>query len=111
MNFIKIYIYVANSGKQPFYDWQNKLDCNTRAIVRSRLDRVRLGNLGDCKPIKNGNGVWELRISFGPGYRIYFGKIENKVVVLLCAGNKGSQSRDIEKAKQYWHECKELTYE
>lgn len=63
---------------------------------------MRLGNLGDCKSI--GDGVFELRISFGPGYRVYFGQDGPKVVVLLCGGDKRSQKRDIAKAKLLWME-------
>ena len=72
----------------------------TRAKILTRLDRLKLGNFGDCKTIEE--GVCELRIHYGPGgIRIYYGKIENKVVLLLCGGDKGSQSRDITKAKEY----------
>jgi len=71
---MKIFIYMTRSGKSPFYDWLKKLDSNARAIVRVRLDRIILGNFGDSKIIKNGSGIFELRINFGPGYRIYYGK-------------------------------------
>ena len=108
MNLIKIIIYTTCTGKKPFADWRSKLDLKTRALVRTRIDRVSFGNLGDCKPIKNGDGVWELRINYGPGYRIYFGKEKDAIVVLLVAGDKGSQSRDIVKAKRYWLDYKEL---
>ena len=108
---MKIVIYSTSNGKSPFYDWQNKLNENTRAIIRTRLDRIRLGNFGDSKIIKGGEGVWELRIDFGPGYRIYFGKKGATVVVLLVGGDKGSQDRDIAKAKRYWLECRELSNE
>ena len=59
-----------------------------------------LGNLGDYKPL--GDGVYELRIKAGPGYRVYFGILGNSVILLLCGGDKGSQDRDILKAKEYW---------
>lgn len=64
-----------------------------------RLDRLRMGNFGDCKSISE--GVCELRIHYGPGIRIYYGKIGKKVILLLCGGDKGSQTRDIIKAKEY----------
>lgn len=67
-----------------------------------RLDRLRLGNFGDCKTLQD--GVSELRIHYGPGIRIYYGKIANKIILLLCAGNKGSQNRDINKAKEYFND-------
>jgi putative addiction module killer protein len=102
MNILKILIYSTDSGKEPFSDWEESLDKKTRAIIQNRLDRVRLGNLGDAKALKNGDGVWELRIDFGPGYRVYFGKEGSTIVVLLAGGNKQTQDRDIVKSKQYW---------
>ncbi len=80
-----------------------------QAIVMNRLDRIRLCNFGDAKRIQGGNGIWELRIDHGPGYRIYFGKEGTMIVVLLTGGNKKRQNRDITKAKQYWLEYKELS--
>jgi len=70
--------------------------------VQERLDRIALGNLGDHKPITNSHGVSELRLSFGAGYRIYYGKKNNKVIILLCAGSKSTQKKDIKKAIGYW---------
>ena len=70
----------------------------------SRLARVRQGNLGDCKPV--GEGVSELRVDYGPGYRVYFGQKGRTLVVLLCGGDKRSQDRDIRLAKQFWQEFK-----
>ena len=67
--------------------------------VLARLDRVQEGNFGDCKNLKD--GVWELRIDAGPGYRVYFGE-DNNLVVLLLGGTKQTQARDIVAAKQYW---------
>ncbi len=108
---IKIFIYTTKAEKEPFFNWQKKLNSNTKAIIRTRLDRVRIGNLGDSKTIKNGGGVCELRINYGPGYRIYFGKKGSMIVILLIGGNKNSQKRDLSKAKQYWLEYKELEHE
>ena len=108
MSIIKeILIYKTSSNKSPFLYWLNKLDPKTRAIVRTRIERVRLGNLGDTKLIKNGNGIFELRIDFGSGYRIYFGKYNNSIIILLLGGDKKSQTRDIEKAKNQWLDCKD----
>ncbi len=72
MNPIKIIIYSTYSGNEPYCKWEDTLDKRVRAIVKNRLDRISLGNFGDAKII--GDGVWELRINYGPGYRIYFGK-------------------------------------
>ena len=87
----------------PFSDWLNSLkDARTVGIVRARLNRVRLGNFGDCKSI--GGGIEELRIDFGPGYRIYFGREGSLMVILLCGGTKGTQATDILRARKYWKE-------
>jgi putative addiction module killer protein len=107
MKPIDIIFYTTSTGKQPFADWQKDLDTKTESIVLARLSRLRSGNVGDCKQIKGGNGICELRINHGAGYRIYFGKKGAEIVVLLVGGDKGSQNRDIEKAKRYWLDFKE----
>ena len=71
----------------------------------SRLDRLKEGNFGDHKAV--GEGVYELRFFFGSGYRVYFGKSGDKLILLLCGGNKSSQQRDIKKAKHYWNDYQE----
>jgi putative addiction module killer protein len=78
------------------------MDARAVGIVRARLNRIRLGNFGDCKSV--GSGVEELRIDFGPGYRIYYGREGQLVVILLCGGSKGTQARDILRAQKYWKE-------
>ncbi|MBM4142514.1 MAG: type II toxin-antitoxin system RelE/ParE family toxin [Lentisphaerae bacterium] len=93
--------YVTSDGKNPFRNWLHALrDVGARAKVRVRLNRVRLGNFGDAKAV--GSGISELRIPYGPGYRVYFARTGNTVVLLLCGGDKSSQKRDIATAKQYW---------
>jgi putative addiction module killer protein len=77
-------------------------EIHTRAKILTRLDRLKLGNFGDCKTISD--GVCELRIHYGPGIRIYYSKTGNKVILLLCGGDKGSQKKDIDKAKEYLKE-------
>jgi len=111
MSLIKIKIYSTVSGKEPFSDWQDDLDVNIKSIVINRLDRISSGNFGDAKIIKGGEGIWELRIDYGPGYRIYFGKQGTTIVILLTAGDKKSQTKDIQKAKRYWNEYKKYTKE
>jgi putative addiction module killer protein len=82
---------------EEFARWFRKLrDRNAKARIQARLDRMELGHFGDVEPV--GEGVSELRIFYGPGYRIYFTKRSSVVVVLLTGGDKGSQARDIEKA-------------
>ncbi len=100
----EIEVYVTPSGKEPYSSWENKLSRQSRAIVTTRLARIRLGNFGDCKALANAKGIYELRIHHGAGYRIYFGKKKKKVVILLCGGDKRTQKKDIEKAKKYWEE-------
>ena len=77
-------------------------DARAVAIVWARLNHMRLGNFGDCKPV--GGGVEELQIDFGSGYRVYFGRRGALVVILLCGGSKKTQARDIAAAKKYWKE-------
>ena len=92
--------YVTEDGKIPFRDWLRGLrDVRARAKIRVRLNRIRLGNFGDAKPV--GKGVYELRIPHGPGYRVYYARIGQRIVLLLCGGDKSSQRRDIAKAKVY----------
>ena len=104
---IKIILYTTSAGKQPFVEWQKTLTVKVESIVISRLARIRDGNFGDHKPLSGGDGVYELRIDYGPGFRVYYGKKGATIVVLLVGGDKGSQSRDIAKAKRYWLDFKE----
>ncbi len=99
----ELQIYVTEDGRAPFSDWLASLrDTKARAKIRVRLDRVGLGNLGDCHGV--GDGVQELRIDYGPGYRVYFGQVGSTIVLLLCGGDKSTQTKDIEQAKRYWSE-------
>lgn len=107
MNTVNIAIYQTKNGRKPYIEWLNKLDENVRATVRSRINRVRLGNFGECRSIKgNISGIGELVLDFGPGYRIYYGKKSEVSIVILIGGIKKSQVRDIEKAKEYWIDYK-----
>ena len=82
-----------------FKKWMRALKDNlARSIINARIRRLSLGNKGDTEPV--GDGVFELRIDFGPGYRVYYTQIRNELIILLCGGNKSSQSRDIKRAKQ-----------
>ncbi len=91
--------YVDGRGREPFREWLDALkDISTRARIKLRLDRLKLGNFGNCRSV--GGGVFELKIDFGPGYRVYFGLAH--VVLVLCGGDKGSQESDIQQAKRYW---------
>jgi putative addiction module killer protein len=101
----QVVFYADENGNEPFGAWLNKLrDKQGRRRILNRLLRVQQGNYGDVEPI--GEGLSELRLFFGSGYRVYFGEEEGNIVIILCGGDKDSQSRDIENAKAYWKEYK-----
>jgi putative addiction module killer protein len=93
--------YTTPDGRVPFSEWLDSLrDLKAKFKIERRLDRVVAGNLGDYRSV--GEGVCELRINYGPGYRIYFGQVEESIVLLLIGGDKSTQEQDIRKAKGYW---------
>ena len=96
-----LYRYITADGSAPFTDWLEALR-DERAIVKVkvRLERVRLGNLGDHRSV--GAAVWELKIDYGPGYRVYFGQTDTSTILLLWGGDKRTQNQDIQRAKEYW---------
>jgi putative addiction module killer protein len=97
----EILICQDESGREPFTEWLSTLDLQTRARVRVRIDRLEDGLFGDVEPV--GGGVSELRLDFGPGYRIYFGQIGIEVHLLL-GGSKQTQAHDIRQARKMWSE-------
>lgn len=102
----ELIIYETEQGEAPFSEWLDSLrDRSARARIRKRLDRVELGNFGDYKAV--GEGVYELRIDCGSGYRVYYGKVDMTIVLLLCGGDKNTQSEDIDQAKQFWNDFKQ----
>lgn len=102
----KLQAYRTSNGREPFTEWLISIhDRNTRNRIERRLDRIRSGNFGDYRSV--GAGVFELRFSFDAGYRIYFGEVDDTIVLLLCGGDESSQARDIERAKRYWLSYKE----
>lgn len=103
-------LYRTKGGREPFTNWLESLkDGLGRAHIANRLNRVTLGNYGDYRSV--GDGVNELKIHFGPGYRVYFSEQENTIVLLLLGGSKRTQAQDIKKAKQYWSEFRERLYD
>ncbi|NKB17665.1 MAG: type II toxin-antitoxin system RelE/ParE family toxin, partial [Pseudanabaena sp. CRU_2_10] len=97
----EIQSYQDANGNYPFEDWLVRLrDRTARVKIQARLGRLALGNFGDSKFV--GDGVYELRINYGGGYRIYFGQVGARVILLLCGGDKSSQEQDIQTAKSYW---------
>ncbi len=98
--------YQRPNGTIPFTDWFNSIrDKKVKERIQARVDSVEIGNLGKYRSV--GDGVWELKLDFGPGYRIYYGEVDNTIVLLLCGGDKSSQNRDINLAKNYWKDYKE----
>ncbi|MBR8249759.1 type II toxin-antitoxin system RelE/ParE family toxin [Burkholderia cenocepacia] len=93
--------YQRDDGREPFTEWLNAVrDKLAQARIRERLRRVQTGNFGDCEPV--GEGVVELRVHAGAGYRVYFGRHGSALVLLLSGGDKASQSDDIRRAKEHW---------
>jgi putative addiction module killer protein len=100
--------YTAAEGRDVFGEWLADLaDLKARARIAVRIDRLAGGNFGDSKSI--GQGLHELRIDWGPGYRVYYGRIETTCVLLLCGGDKRKQSADIKKARAYWKDFRQRT--
>ena len=105
LNPIELREFLTSDGRSPFAQWLSALsDRRARAKIRVRLDRLQMGNPGDVKSA--GSGVSELRIDYGPGYRIYFGRDGNTIVILLCGGTKKTQHQDILLAQTYWEDYK-----
>jgi putative addiction module killer protein len=102
---VELRYYQTAAGRRPFTEWLESLsDRQARARVDARLARAIGGNLGDVEPV--GAGVMEMRIDWGPGYRIYFARVGQVIVLLLCGGDKRSQSKGIENAKAYFQDFK-----
>ena len=97
--------YLADGDRDVFVIWRDKVkNPKARIAIDRRLYRLELGNFGDHKPCRE--GVWELRIDSGPGYRVYYALAHQTVVLLLCGGSKDSQDSDISKACEYWKDWK-----
>ena len=108
MIVIEVRRYVGPSGHDPIGNWLASLaDLKARARIAARLDRLSLGNFGDCKALRG--GVSELRIDWGPGYRVYFAMVGKTCVLLLGGGDKRRQSSDIERAIECLKHFKERT--
>ena len=98
--------YVTPNGRDVLGEWLEGLkDLRTRAKIAVRIDRIATGNFGDCKAIKG--GLSELRIEWGPGFRIYYAMLGRRRVLLICGGDKGSQASDIKRALAYLEDYRE----
>jgi putative addiction module killer protein len=103
---VEIYTYETDDGEVPFDIWFTGIrDAGTRARIETRVDRLGLGNFSNCSSAKE--GVIELKIDVGPGYRVYFGRDGDTLVILLGGGKKDTQDADMELARRYWREWKD----
>ncbi|MBI4526527.1 MAG: type II toxin-antitoxin system RelE/ParE family toxin [Deltaproteobacteria bacterium] len=104
----KVETYVTRGGKDVFQEWLDRLaDRRARVLIDKTLAKVRLGNLGQHKTV--GEGVQEIVLDYGPGYRIYLGEHGARLVILLCGSTKKRQEETIKQAKRYWKDWKERT--
>ncbi|MDB5759006.1 MAG: addiction module killer protein [Burkholderia sp.] len=105
---VEIRHYLTPDGKDIYIDWLRKLrDMNARIAIDRRVNRIELGNFGDHKFCRD--GVWELRVDVGPGYRVYYAVAGREIVLLMCGGDKRTQSKDIELASEYWQDLQRRT--
>jgi putative addiction module killer protein len=102
---IELREYVTAGGKYPVRDYLRRLhDSRAQTRIAMPMNRLATGNFGDSKFVRD--GVFELRIDYGPGYRVYFGVLESTCVLLLCAGDKRTQQSDIDRAAGYLRDYK-----
>jgi putative addiction module killer protein len=100
-----IAVFENDKEEVPYLNWLHSLDWRTQERIQQRVDRIRHGNFGDYKSI-DGN-IYELRLFFGSGYRIYFGKDGEKLIILLAGGDKATQTKDIKNVKICWKQYME----
>src|SRR5205809_7053977 len=107
-NVVEIRHYLSRAGRDVFDDWLSRLaDPRLQAKIANRINRLAAGNFGDSKAL--GQGLFELRIDWGPGYRVYYAMLGRWCVLLLCGGDKRRQSSDIDRALEYFKDYKERT--
>ena len=99
MEQYEIDYYTKSNGFCPYLEWHNLQEKKVKHAADARLGRLRLGNFGDCKSV--GEGVWELKINIGPGYRIYYKQCGQRLIVIFMAGHKKTQDENIKQAKEY----------
>lgn len=110
MTILEVRAYLRPDGRVPFQEWLDQLrDGRARARIVARIDRLQAGQRGDWRPV--GEGVFEMRIDHGPGYRVYCAQDGAVLVLLLCGGDKRTQGRDIEVAHGYWQDYQDRTRE
>ncbi len=100
--------YVTSDERDVYFEWLKRVrDTKAKIAIIRRINRVELGNFGDHKPCRD--GVWELRIDQGPGYRVYYAQAGSAIILLLCAGDKRTQDADITRACSYWRDWQNRT--
>jgi putative addiction module killer protein len=100
ITLFKVLEYQTESWKKPYAEWLRGLkDRIGASIIKSRVARMKLGHFGTSRHV--GNGVCELKVRYGPGYRVYYLRDGEQLIILLCGGDKGDQDRDVERAKDY----------
>lgn len=99
---IRVVQYVTHTGQSPFDRWFRRQSAHVRARIQARIDRIEFGNFGDHRRV--GEGVSELRLDFGPGYRVYYGRDGDVLVILLGGGTKARQSADVRNAQTLWNQ-------
>jgi putative addiction module killer protein len=111
MQTYRIEHYLSADGQKDLYiDWLRRLrDAQAKVAIIRRVARIEQGKFGDHKFCRD--GVWELRVDVGPGYRVYYGQSGQRLVLLLCGGDKRTQSMDIDRAVNYWQDWQRRTDE
>lgn len=99
--------FIEENGNCPVHKWLSSLDKTIKARILARIKRFEDGNFGDVKNL--GGSLFEARLFFGPGYRLYYSVIDGKIILLLFGGDKDNQNRDIQKAAQYLKDFMEVT--
>ena len=105
----QVLVFYDGSNQSPYLNWLSSLDLKTQERILDRVSRLERGQFGDYKKIDS--SLFELRLFFGPGYRVYFGERGGKLILLLTGGDKSTQNKDITKAKYYWKTFKEDTHD
>jgi putative addiction module killer protein len=101
---LELLVYADGLGRTPFEDWFRELDVQAQAKVTVALDRLKRGNISNVSGV--GESVFELKLDWGPGYRLYFGRDGDRIVILLLGGTKKRQDRDIARARRFWLDYK-----
>ena len=105
-----VHHYLTSESKDIYFNWQRKIrNQNARIAIDRRINRIEMGNFGDCKFCRD--GVYELRINVGVGYRVYYAISGEEVILLLCGGDKSTQDADIQRACDNWQDWKRRSNE